>query len=154
MGDEDRIGVILWRHGQHLSERSGTPVVLVRRDDQAALSQVGRLLDVRETGDNGRFIGAVIFAGVDLADGNTGMAQRLAESLRQRLALVVQITLSSDVVEVKRIGIGLVGERRTVTNDKDETTGAQGLCDILVVRTGRRRRHYKCRKKSDRSDKN
>src|ERR1700733_14194257 len=146
MGDEDRIGVILWRHGQHLSERSRTPVILVRRDDQAALSQVGRLLDVRETGDNGRFIGAVIFAGVDLADGNTGMAQRLAESLRQRLALVVQITLSSDVVEVKRIGIGLVRVRRSMTNDKNQTAGAQGLCKILVVRTGRRRSDRKRRK--------
>src|ERR1700722_8903835 len=153
MGDEDRIGMILRRDGEHLSEGSGTPVVLVRRDDQPTLGQISRLLDVRETGDDGGLKGAVIFAGIHLADGNAGLTQRVTERLRQRLALVVQITLSRDVVEVKRVGVGLVRKCCAMTNDKDETAGAKGLCEILVIRAGRRRGHCKRRKESDRSHK-
>ena len=61
---------------------------------------------------NSRLVSAVIFAGIDLSDGNAGLTKPITEGLRQRLALVVQIALGGDVVEVKRIGIGLIRKSR------------------------------------------
>jgi hypothetical protein len=87
-------------------------------------------------------ISLTVLASVDLADRHLGLAKRLAKCLCQRLALFVEIALRSDVVEVKRIGIGLIRESGAVADDDDKIARAQGLRDILIVRVCRRDGHH------------
>jgi len=103
------------------------------RHDEATFGQIRGLLDVRETGNRRGFVGAVEFAGVDLADRNAGLAQRLAEGPCERLAVVIEIALRGNVLEIERVGVGLIGECRAVANEDHKSTIPQGSCKRLVV---------------------
>ena len=48
------------------------------------------------------------------------MTQCIAKLLCQRLALVVQIALGGDIVEIEWIGIRLVGKRGAVAKNNDQ----------------------------------
>src|SRR5260370_42714052 len=78
-----------------------------------------------------------IQASVDLADGNNDLTEGVPESLRQPLALVVDIPLGHDVFKVERIGIGLIGEGGAMADDDHKPSSPQCLRDILIIR-GRR----------------
>jgi hypothetical protein len=83
------------------------------------------------------FIRSAVLADVDFADRNTDLTDGVAKSLRQHIPLVVAITLRRDVVEVKRMGVGLIGEGGAMAEDDHKSSSAQYLCDLLII--GRRR---------------
>src|SRR5499433_4578513 len=109
--DEDGIGAGIGGRRKQLAKRLGAAVVLIRRHDEAALREVRRLLDVLEAGKDSGLVGPIVLAGIDLADRDPEPTQGLAELPRQRVALVVEIALSRDVLEIERVGVGLVGKR-------------------------------------------
>ena len=90
-------------------------IVLVWRYDEATFGEVSRLFDILKTGKHGGLVAAVIFAGIDLADRHA--------DLTQRIALVVQIALGGDIVEIEWIGIRLVGKRGAVAKNNDQPAG-------------------------------
>src|SRR5262249_23680431 len=65
----------LRRGAEHLVKGLDAAGVLVRRHDEAALGKVRRPLDILEAGDDRGFVGAVVLAGVDLADRNADLAE-------------------------------------------------------------------------------
>src|SRR5262249_21398672 len=94
-------------------------------------------------------VGSVVLAGKDFADRNPGLTDGVAESLCQDFALIIEISLGRYIVEVERIGVRLIRERRAVADDDDQSSGAQRLHDIAVV-PGRatRRREAGCGKQA------
>jgi hypothetical protein len=60
---------------------------------------------------------------VSLPDRNADLAQRIAELLSEHLALVVQIPLGGDIVEIEGISIRLIGKRGAVTENNDQPAG-------------------------------
>jgi len=93
----------LGRRGEQRTKRLGTTIVLVRRYDEAAFGEIRCLFDILKTSNHGGLVAAVIFAGIDLADRHADLTQRVPELLCEHLALVVQIPLGSDVVEIERV---------------------------------------------------
>ena len=77
-----------------------------------------------EAGKRRGLVGAIEVAGMDLADGNVTLAQRLAKGLRQRLAAVVEIALRGYVLRMARVGVRLIGKRRAVPRDDDVAAGS------------------------------
>jgi hypothetical protein len=70
----------------------------------------------------------------------------------EHLAFVVEIALGRNIVEIERIGVGLIRERSTMADNDDETAGTKRLRDLLVVCRGRRRcghRHAKYGRQTD-----
>ena len=80
---------------------------------------------------------SIVLTCVDFSDGKTGPAEDIPKSLRQRLALVVEIPLGRYVVKVERIGIALIREGSAMADDNHKPSSAQHLRDILIIR-GRR----------------
>jgi hypothetical protein len=93
--------------------------VFVRRNHETALGNICGLFDILEPGDNRSFIGSVVLAGENATNRNSGLTDGVAESLCQSFALVVEISLRRDVVEIERIGVGLIRECCAVANDDD-----------------------------------
>jgi hypothetical protein len=83
---------------------------------------------------------SVVLAGKDFADRNPGLTDGVAESFCQGSALVIEVSLGRDVVEVERIGVRLIREGRAMTDDDNQSSVAQRLHDIAVV-PGRVSRH-------------
>src|SRR5262249_47185854 len=84
--DHDRVGAGRRRDGKQVANGVDAGVVLVRRDHEAALGDVGGLLDILEAGDDRRLVSAVVFAGEHLADRNAGPTDGIAEFFGQGLA--------------------------------------------------------------------
>ena len=120
MRDENGVGARLRQCGQQRAKRLGATIVLVWRYDEATFGEIRRLFDILKTCKHGGLVAAVIFAGIDLADRHADLTQRIAKLLCQRLALVVQIALGGDIVEIEWIGIRWSGNvapwRRTMTS--------------------------------------
>jgi len=116
--DKNGVHARLRRRTEHLAEGLDAAVIFVRGNDETALGEVSCLLDALEACDDGGLISSIVFACIDLADGNTGLTDGVPKCLRQRLALGVEIPLGRDVVEVERIGIGLIGKSGAVADRK------------------------------------
>src|SRR5207248_10065763 len=91
------------------------------------------------------------FAEKDNADGYMGLTKGIAKCLCQRLAIVVEIALSRNVVEVERIGVGVIGESGAVSDHDDKIARAQSLRDLPIVGVCRRCGN---REQVDETDKN
>src|SRR5262249_35033887 len=72
-------------------------------------------------------------------DGNTSLTQSGPKFLGEHFALIVEIPLGRDVVEIERIGVGLIREGSAMADNDDEAAGTERLRDVLVVCGGRRR---------------
>ena len=136
MCDENSVGAWLGQRGEQRTKRFGTAIVLVWRHDEAAFGEIRRLFDILKTGEHGGLVAAVIFAGVDLADRDADLTQRIPELLCKHFALVVQIPLGGDVVEIERVSVRFIGESGAVTKKNDKATGPQRLRDLLIARRG------------------
>src|SRR6516164_562220 len=134
--NENRVGARSRGVAQQVPKSLGAAVILVRRNHKPALRDICGLLDMVEPGNHRGLVRSVVLAGIDLADWNAGLTDGVAESLCQRLSLIVEIPLGRDVVEVERIGVRLIREGRPVTDHDDKSPGAQRLDDIAVVRGG------------------
>src|SRR5262245_29201924 len=64
---------------------------------------------------------------MNLADGNLELAHRLPDRPRERAALVVELALLGDVVEIERVGIGLIPVRRAMAEDDHVAALAHGI---------------------------
>src|SRR6516164_2750698 len=124
------------RGAQHLTKGLAPALVFVRRHNEAALGEVSRLLDVFEASQYRCLVSPVVFAGIDLADGNAGETKTSPKCLRERLAVVVEIALGGDVVKIKRIGIGLIGEGGAVADDDNKPSAAQRRRKIVLLGEG------------------
>src|SRR5215470_3378491 len=108
MRNENRVGARRRCGAEQLAKSLAAATVLVRRNHETALSKICGLLDILEARDDRSLVGSVILAGKDLADRNPGPKERVAESLCQCFAVVIQISLGRDVVEIERIGVRLI----------------------------------------------
>jgi hypothetical protein len=133
MRHEYRVGARLRRRAEQFAEGLGIGDVLVRRCGGFAIGEVGCFLDVLEPGQRRRLVGTVEPARINLADGNPDLAERVPECHSRGLALVVEIALSRDIVEVDRLGIGLVGSGGAMAKHDYKAAGAQGLHQLLIV---------------------
>ena len=70
MGNENGVGAWTRRGAQHSTKGLAPAFVLVRRHNEAALGEVSRFFDVFEASQHGCLVSPVVFAGIDLADGN------------------------------------------------------------------------------------
>src|SRR5262249_13319284 len=105
---------------------------------QAAFRKVRRLLNILEARKGRGLVGPVEFAGIDASDRNAHLPERLAEGSRQRLAVVVEIALRGNVVQMEGVSVGLIGERGAVADNDDEAATAQSRCQRLIVNRCRR----------------
>src|SRR4051795_11000792 len=105
MRDKEIVLAALGCPRQHGAECSSSPVVLIWSHHETALCQVDCPLDVLEPCQHGRLVGAIELARVDLPNGQTEPENRVAERLGQFLALIVEISLFRDVIEVEGIDI-------------------------------------------------
>jgi len=62
------------------------------------------------------------------------LPQRLAERLGERLAFVIEGALCRDIIEIERVGVGLIRECRAVPHQDDMPAGPQGRLERFVVR--------------------
>src|SRR5207248_7185220 len=69
----------------------------------------------------------------DLADRSSDPTECLPEGHGRSLALVIEIALRGDVVEVDGVGVGLVATGGAVTDYQYQAAGTQGLRELLVV---------------------
>src|SRR5512144_2267478 len=106
--NENRVGARRRYGAEQLVKSVDAAVILVRRHHETALGNICGLLDILEARDDRGLVCSVVLAGIDLADRNPGLTDGVAESLRQGLALVVEISLGRSVVEVERIGVRLI----------------------------------------------
>jgi hypothetical protein len=118
---------------QHVAEGRGAPVVFVRRHDQTTVGQVDCLLDDLESGKHCRLIGAIEIAGKNFTNRDADLPDCFAERFRQILALLVEIALFGDIVEIDGDAIGLIRERRAVPDNNDISTGTQRLDESFGV---------------------
>ena len=117
--NENRIGAWHRCSAEQLAKSVDAAGVLVRRYDQTAFGNIRGLFDVLEPGDDRSLIGSVVLAGKNAANRYSGLTDGVAESLRQSFALVIEISLRRDVIEVERIGVGLIRECCAVADDDD-----------------------------------
>jgi hypothetical protein len=71
--------------------------------------------------------------GDDLAHGNADLLEGCPEGLGGLLALGIQLPLLGDIVEVERIGVGLVRMGGAVPHNDDVTACAQRLGKLRVA---------------------
>ena len=110
MCNENRVGARRRCGAEQLVKSVDAAVVLVRRHHETALGNVCGLFDILEARDDRGLVCSVVLAGIDLADRNPRLMHGVAESLCQGLALVVEISLSRDLVEVEWISVRLIRE--------------------------------------------
>src|SRR5262249_19024278 len=87
-------------------------------------------------------------AGLDLADGDPELAERLANLLGFRASRVVELALLGDILEIERIGVGLVLMSGAMTEDDHVSALAHGIDPLrLRLRALLRRRQQpdRCR---------
>src|SRR5262245_32204828 len=87
---------------------------------------------------------------MNLADGNLELAHRLPDRPRERAALVVELALLGDVVEIERVGVGLIAVRRAVAEDNHVAALAHGIDPFGL----RQRAWPACREQAERRRKN
>jgi hypothetical protein len=58
---------------------------------------------------------------------------------REHLALVIEIPLRGNVVEIERASAGLIGEGGAMADDDHETPGPQRLGDFSIISGSGRR---------------
>src|SRR6516165_4770374 len=68
-------------------------------------------------------IGTVILARVDRTDRNASLTQSSPKLLGKHLALIIEVSLGRDVVEIERISVGLIREGSAVADNDHETAG-------------------------------
>src|SRR5437588_1762029 len=95
------------RRDEH-AQRLRAPIVLNRSDDKASFGEVDRCRQGAKAHQRPRLDRSIEHAGVDLSDRNPKLAQRIADCARQRATLLVELALLGDILEVERIGVGLV----------------------------------------------
>src|SRR4051794_29396761 len=134
MRNENRVGARPGGGAEQLAKGVAAAVVLVRRHQETALGDICGLLDILQPGNDPGLVRSVVLAGIDLADGNSGLTDRLPESLCRGLAFLVEISLGSDVVEIQRIGISLIRESGAVPDHHDKPASAQCPCNLRIVR--------------------
>jgi hypothetical protein len=117
--DEEGIFAQLCRLRQHVPKCGGSPSILVGRNNEATLRQVDALPDVLKSGEHRRFERAIKIARVDFADRDVDPSDCITKRFSQRLALVVEVTLLGDVLEIEGVGIGLIREGRAMSNKND-----------------------------------
>jgi hypothetical protein len=66
-------------------------------------------------------------AGVDARDRNAELTERLADLACLGAAGVIELSLLVDVVEIERVGVGLIGMRRPVPEYDHIAALAQGV---------------------------
>src|SRR5262245_54117094 len=122
MGDKEIVLALVRGLRQHFAECLGSPVIFIWRHHEAALRQVDCFLDVLESCSEGRLVSAIELACIYLPDRKTDLADCIAKRLCQLLALVVEVSLLGDVIEIEWIGIRLVRKCRTMPKDDVITT--------------------------------
>src|SRR5262249_46059401 len=140
------------RRGEHFSKRLGAAIILVWGYDKTALGEICSFLDVLEAGKHRGLIRAVILAGVNLADWNASLTQSSPKLLRQHLALVIEIPLGRDVVEIERMGGGLIREGSAMPDNDNKTASTKGLRDLLVACRDSRSYDYRYETSQNRQD--
>src|SRR5215510_4053372 len=117
MGDKEIVLALVRGLRQHFAEGLGSSVVFIWRHHEAALRQVDCFLDVLESCSDGRLVSSIELARVDFPNRQSSLADCIAKRLCQLLALVVEVSLLGDIIEIEWIGIRLVRERRTMPDD-------------------------------------
>src|SRR5262245_31871379 len=125
MRDEESVFAFFGHPRQHVTKCGGAPVIFVGRHDETTLGQVGCLLDILEPGEDCRLKGSMEIAGVDVTDRNADLTDRVAKCLRQLFALLVEIALLGDVIEIEGVGISLIRECRAMPDDNDVSARTQ-----------------------------
>ena len=125
VADQDDVGAGRRRRRCQRAQGGHPAVVLVRRDDEPALGEVGRRRHLAEAQQGAGLDGALELAGLDLADGNLQRAKRVAHRLGRGAARIVELALVSRILRVERIGIGLIGIGRAMAHDDDVAAVAQ-----------------------------
>ena len=133
------------RHlGCKLAKGIRAPVVLDRRDDEAALGDIGCGFDVAEAEQGAGVHRPLEHAGSNQAYRDPQLAHGLADRFRQCPAGVVELALLGDVAQIERIGVGLIRMGGAVAENDHVSALAQGVdrvrlrCRGLAVgRTGK-----------------
>src|SRR4029434_11184999 len=107
------------RSGEKFTQYLGTALILARRHDQPAFADIQRGRDMPYLEHLGRLLSAVESAGDDLLDRNLERPKRLAHRLGLHAAFVRKLPLSLDVVEIQRVGVGLVGIGLRMSNEQN-----------------------------------
>ena len=150
------VGAFSGHLADELAKGLRAPVVLVRRDDEAALGDVGRGFDVAEAQQCAGVNGALEHAGLNLPHRDPEFAHRLADRFCQRTAFVVELALLGDISRIERVGVGLIRIGRAVAENDHVPALAQGVdpfrlrCRRLAV--GRSRQQPKQRTDQSQSD--
>ena len=63
---------------------------------------------------------------MDLADRNLQLAHVIPDRAGELATLIVELALLGDVLEIERVGVGLVAMGRAVAEDDDVTAAAHG----------------------------
>src|SRR5207344_1718778 len=108
--DDDVLAFRRWRR-EKLAERLGPTLVLARRYQEAAFGDIDGSRHLADVEQFCRLLSTVELAGDHFADWNLQRPERFAERLRLLAALVRKLPLGLDVVQVQRVGVGLVGVR-------------------------------------------
>src|SRR5262252_8615603 len=81
MRDENGVGACLRGRRHQRAKCLGAAIIPVWRHDETAFGEIGRLLDVLKAGKHGGLVAAIVFTGVNLADRDADLTQRIAELL-------------------------------------------------------------------------
>src|SRR5262249_28613856 len=133
MRDENGVGSGFGPRAEQFSKGLRAAIILIRGYDKTALREVRCLFDVLKAGKHRGLICTIVFARVDRAHRNASLAQSDPKLLGENLALIVEIPLGRDVIEIERIGVSLISKGRAMADNDDETASPQRLRDLLVV---------------------
>ena len=129
MGDDERIRPGIRGGGDERPQRLRAPIVFVRAHDQPTLGDVESGLRVLAADQPRALHGALKATRVRLADRNLGGLEGLTDRLGIGATGVVELALLGDVVEVQRIGIGLIGVCGAVSEHDDVAAAVEQLQD-------------------------
>ena len=117
--DKDAVFALFGRMRQHLAKGRGSPAIFVRRHNETALRQIDSLLNVFKSRQDRGLISSIEVACVDFTNGDTKLVDCIAKLFGQLLTLLVEVPLPGDVIEIERVGIGLIREGRAMSNKND-----------------------------------
>src|SRR5262249_11936231 len=106
------------------SRRLGTSALCQKRT--SALQQ-SCLFDVFKSGEYRRLKRTIEIARVDFAGRDANLADCVAKCFGQILALLVEVSLLGDVIEIEGVGIGLIREGRAMPDNNHISAGTQRL---------------------------
>src|SRR5262249_13586406 len=90
-------------------------------------------LDPFNPGEYRRFKGTIEIARVDFADRDANLADCVAKRSGQLLALLVEVSLFGDVIEIEGVGIGLIREGCTMPDNNHVSARTQRLHYLFLV---------------------